>query len=219
MSATIDKVVSSQVHIGTLKSEAHPKTSQYWLDVVQGIVVFNPEMIAKQLDAAREKVQKYKKEGKDVLVVCEKKMYAPELETLASASGVHFLNYKAPAWFLTNFDTLKKRVSSMNGMVKFLDSEEYANLTKKEQLIHKRRLSKVQKVYRWVQNLQKKPELVIVVDAQMMKSFVDEVVKEKIDNILVATSNFSRRWAEDCLLMANIGSYKSIDFVLKYILS
>ena len=62
MSLGIDQIVGSQVHIGTLKSEAHPKTRKYWLDVVEGMVVFNPEIIGKQLENARAKIQKVKKE-------------------------------------------------------------------------------------------------------------------------------------------------------------
>jgi ribosomal protein S2 len=45
MSVTVKQIVDAQVHIGTLKSEAHPKTSKYRLDVVNNIVVLNPEMV------------------------------------------------------------------------------------------------------------------------------------------------------------------------------
>ncbi|OQB42684.1 MAG: 30S ribosomal protein S2 [candidate division CPR1 bacterium ADurb.Bin160] len=82
MSVTVKQIVDSQVHIGTLKSEAHPKTSNYRLDIVNNIVVLNPEMILGQLNKAKKKVQDVKKSGQEVLVVCEKKMYATEMKTL-----------------------------------------------------------------------------------------------------------------------------------------
>jgi len=82
MSVTVKQIVDSQVHIGTLKSEAHPKTSNYRLDIVNNMVVLNPEMILEQLNKAKKKVQEVKKSGQEVLVVCEKKMYATEMKTL-----------------------------------------------------------------------------------------------------------------------------------------
>ncbi|NOZ43739.1 MAG: 30S ribosomal protein S2 [bacterium] len=148
MSLSIDKIVDAQVHIGTLKSEAHPKTKPYRLDVVNDIVVLNPEVIIAQLEHAKKKIQKAKKDGKNVLVACEKKMYAEELEKIANQAGVTFLNRKIPAGFLTNFPTFQSRVASMNKMLEYLNSEEFAYLTKKEQLVHKRKLLKIERVYK-----------------------------------------------------------------------
>lgn len=107
MSVTVKQIVDAQVHIGTLKSEAHPKTRDFRVDIINNIVVLNPEMIAKQLDNAKKKVQDAKKEGREVLVVCEKKMYADEIRQLSEKHGVSFLSHKAPGGFVTNFDTFK----------------------------------------------------------------------------------------------------------------
>ena len=82
MSITAKEVVDAQLHIGTLKSEAHPKTSKYWIEVVNGVTVINPDSIVSQLEAARQKIQKAKAEGKEILVVSEKKMFADELEAM-----------------------------------------------------------------------------------------------------------------------------------------
>jgi small subunit ribosomal protein S2 len=147
MSVTVKEIVDAQVHIGTLKSEAHPKTRDFRVDVINNIVVLNPEMIAKQLDCAKKQVQEAKKLGKDVLVVCEKKMYADEVKALSEKHGVSFLSHKAPGGFITNFDTFKTRIGSMNKMTSFMETDSFESLTKKEQLIHKRKLARAKKVY------------------------------------------------------------------------
>jgi len=220
MSITAKDVVDAQLHIGTLKSEAHPKTGKYWLDVVNGVVVINPELIVQELQQAHEKVQKAKAAGKEVLVVSEKKMYADELEVLGAKYGINYLNYKVPSGFLTNFDTLKKRIESMNSMESFLDTDVYRSLTKKEQLVYNRKLQRVFKIYKGVKNLTKKPDLVIVVDGIMMDNFVSELEKQKdVDTILLCGTNFSRWWNKDNLIIANINSHKSLDYMLKAILS
>ena len=215
MSISANDVIEAQAHIGTLKSEAHPKTRGYRAGVVNNIVAINPESIVEQIENANKKIQQAKADGKEILVVSEKKMYADELEKLWEKYGVNYLNYKLPSGFFTNFETLKKRIESMNTMARFVDSEEYLSLTKKEQLVYKRKLARVLKIYKGVKNLSRKPELIIVLDAQMMDNFVNEIAKTAdIQNILIAGTNFSRRWAEDSIIIANIGSHKSVDFVL-----
>ena len=105
---TAQQVMDAQVHLWSLKNESHPKTSQYWAEVNNGLVVINPEIIANQINALHDKLAAAKKEGKEILVVCEKKMYAQDLEELSKKLWFAFLNYKIPGGFLTNFDTFKK---------------------------------------------------------------------------------------------------------------
>ncbi len=219
MSVTVKQIVDAQVHIGTLKSEAHPKTRDFRVDIVNNIVVLNPEMIAKQLDNAKKKVQEAKKEGREILVVCEKKMYADEIRKLSEKYGVSFLSHKAPGGFVTNFDTFKTRISSMNKMSSFMDGEAFESLTKKEQLIHKRKLDRAKRVYEWVKDLSAKPSLVVVVDGSMMENFIREVKsQDNIDSIVISSTNYNKYlWEND--IIANMLSYKSIDFVMNYILS
>jgi len=220
MSITVQQVTDAKAHIGTLKSEAHPKTNKYWTDVVNGIVIVNPEIIAGQLESARKKIQEAKSQWKDILIVCEKKMYADNLAKLWQEYGFNYLNYKVPSWFLTNFDTLRKRIESMNSMARFVETDDYHSLTKKEQLIYKRKLDRVHKIYKWVKDLSKRPDLVVVVDWGMMKNFINEIEKkDNIEGIIIAWTNFDRRWEDDNLIIWNIWSYRSIDFILKSILS
>ncbi len=141
-------IMAAQAHIGTLKNEAHPKTNKYWAEVVHNVVVIDPEAIAQQLEHARTKIQEAQTNGQEILIVCEKKMYADELSKLGEKYKFNYLNYKLPAGFLTNFDTLKKRIESMNTMARFVDTENYLALTKKEQLVYKRKLERVLKIYK-----------------------------------------------------------------------
>ncbi len=219
MSVTVKQIVDAQVHIGTLKSEAHPKTRDYRVDVINNIVVLNPEMIAAQLENAKKKIQDAKKNGKSVLLVCEKKMYADEIKKLGEKYDVSYLAHKAPGGFVTNFDTFKARIGSMNKMSEFIGTDAFESLTKKEQMIHKRKLARAQKVYEGVKSLSANPDLVIVVDGSMMENFIREVnAKENINTIVIASTNYNKYlWEND--IIANMLSYKSIDFVMNYILS
>ena len=220
MTITANDVIKAQAHIGPLKSEAHPKTNKYWSGVVNGVAVVDPDMLAQQLEQAQKKVQEAKKAGKEILIISEKKMIADELSTMGDTLGYCYLNYKFPSGFLTNFETFKKRIESMNTMARFVETDNYSALTKKEQLVYKRKLERVLKIYKGVKNLTKKPDLVIVIDGQMMDGLINEITKQTdMDNIIIAGTNFSRRWDEKDIIITNVGSHKSMDFVLKSILN
>ena len=142
-------------------------------------------MIAAQLENAKKKIQDAKKNGKSVLLVCEKKMYADEIKKLGEKYDVSYLAHKAPGGFVTNFDTFKARIGSMNKMSEFIDTEAFESLTKKEQMIHKRKLTRAKKVYEGVKSLSANPDLVIVVDGSTMENFIREVnAKENINTII-----------------------------------
>ncbi|USN56008.1 MAG: 30S ribosomal protein S2 [Candidatus Peribacteria bacterium] len=119
---------------------------------------------------------------------------------------------------MTNFDTLLSRTRSLNEMRLYVESESFKTLTKKEQHMRLRALKKIELVYKGVAKLRRKPDLVIVVDGELMGKFVDETEKLHIDAIVLASSNFSR-WCDKQLVMCNVNSKQSIDHVLNYIVS
>ncbi|HCY20703.1 TPA: hypothetical protein DIC40_02405 [Patescibacteria group bacterium] len=62
--------------------------------------------------------------------------------------------------------------------------------------------------------------MVVVLDGLMMENFVNEVEKQKeVESILICGTNFPRWWKEDSLIIANINSHKSVDYILTNILS
>ena len=61
---TTQQVIDAQVHLWSLKNESHPKTSQYWAEVTNGLVVINPEIIANQINALHDKLAEAKKRRK-----------------------------------------------------------------------------------------------------------------------------------------------------------
>lgn len=218
MAITQQEVVASHMHVGNLKKFASTKTRSFWLDMNQGLVIINPDKIASALDTAKEKFLQAKKDGKEVLVLCEKSLMADEIPALAKTQGFHYMNYKVPAGFLTNFDTLITRIAGMNQLESFIESEDFNKITKKEQLTMKRKLAKVQQVYAGVKTLKRKPDLVVVVDGKAMMKFVKELKKLDLDNIILAGTNFDTWRHDDKLVVLNVDAYQSVKQAIHYIL-
>lgn len=219
MSLTTEKVLDAKLHVWSLKKESSPKTGKYRQTVFNGVVVIDPDMIAERLENAKKRVQEARGDKKSILVICDKSMYVDELKALSAKENIHYLSEKVPPGFLTNFDTLMVRIKDLNKKLLFMDSEDFLKLTKKEQVSYKRSVKKVEKIYGWVKTLREKPDLVVVFDGSMMVSFLKEVKKEWVDNIVFCSTDFSQRWDEESVVVANMKSYKSIDFMMQYLFS
>lgn len=209
---------TAQLYIGHPKNVSNPKTRDYWLDVYNGVVVFDPQLVQAQLQEARDQIRKAKEAKKDILVLCEKDLYKEEIEALAQTHGFHYLNHKIPSGVLTNFDTLLFSIKHLQELRSYVKSESFTTLTKKEQNMKMRQLKKVEQVYKGVLNLRKKPDLVVVVDGQFMQKFLHEIQKIHAEAIVLASSNFDQ-WFSKYLVMCNVNSHQSIDYVMNYLFS
>ncbi len=208
-------IIDNKLFIGTLRKYANPKTRKYWADIYKDVVLINPEIIYNQLKTAAEKVKSYLKDWKEILVLHDKLLYKEQLEEICSSKWVHYFSYKVPSGVVTNFETLLQNIKKMNELRKFIESDDFQKLTKKERLVKMRQLRKMEYIYKWVKDLEKKPDLVIVIDWKYLEKFVHEIELTGIDNVVIANTDFNRWWSEDNLIMANTNSYESIDYILK----
>lgn len=219
--ASVDAVIENKLYVGTPKFMSNYKnTSKYWLGVKQGVVVLDPSKIAKKLDLIKQKIEDSIKAGKEVLVVFDKEFYREELERLAEKKGIFYLNNKVPGGVFTNFNTFKTRIDSMNKLRRFIESEQYEKLTKKEKLMKQRELKKLELIYKGVTNMKKVPSTVVVVDGKYHSKVIDELSNIKgSETIVLANTDFDKWMNDDSVLFVNTASNKSVDYVLKYLLS
>jgi len=208
------KLIDSLVVLGHPKNKSNPKTRDSRLWVYDRVVVFDPEIIVKQLEIARKMVVNATWAGKNILIICEKMFYKDSIESLSKDCSFHYLNHKVPSGVLTNFDTLLSRIKSLKALRAYVEWDFFSTLTKKEQSMKKRELLKIEKVYKWVSELKKKPDLVIIVDGQMMHKFVLEVEKMDTPAIVLASSNFDKILEDSCVVTCNTNSFKSLDILM-----
>lgn len=214
---TTQAIIDAKAFVGHPKNQSNPKTREYRLGVHEGVVIFNPEVIQTQVATAKKTFQEMKKQNKEILIICEKELFKDQVAVLAEKAGIHYLNHKVPAGVLTNFDTLLLRIRNLQEMRSFVGSESFKTLTKKEQSMKTRALKKVEQVYKGVVNLRKRPELVIIVDGQLMSKFVDEVEELGLQNIILASSNY-KRWSGSHVVPCNTNSVTSLTCILEEIL-
>ena len=63
-------------------------------------------------------------------------------------------------------------------------------------------------------------DIVVVIDGTMLGNFLDETKKvQKLETVVLASTDFPRYRPEDEIVMTNVASHTSIDFVVKNLLS
>jgi small subunit ribosomal protein S2 len=215
----VKDLVDNKAYIGTPKSYYFPKVTDFAiLGEKNKQIIINPELIAKSLENAKSKIQEAKKEWKDIVIILDKEAFRDEVEELAKEAGLSFLSNKVPAWIFTNFETFSKRIHSMNKLRKFIESPAFSKLTKKEQLMKKRELEKLESIYHGLTNLSKLPDLVIVVDAEYNEEVIKELEKVNIPYIAIANTDLSRWLKTENLVVMNTNSYEAVTYVLNYLL-
>ena len=217
--ALVDGLIANKAYIWTTRSKFFPKiTEKTTLWVVNKEIVIDPDTIADSLLSAKDKIKKVKEAWKNILLVLDKEVFRDDVEEVCNASNIMFLNNKVPSWLFTNFSTFSKSIAAMNNLRKLISSDKFSKLTKKEQLITKRNLSKFELVYKGVTNLRKVPDLVIVVDAEYNTWVIKELEKANINYIAIANTDLSRWLSTDDLIVANTNSYESVMYILNYLL-
>lgn len=215
----VSDLVKSKVFIWTTRSRYFPKVTDSFIEWTKNWqLILKPEKVADSLIAAREKILNAKSNNDNILVVLDKEIFRDDVEKICVESKMLFLNNKIPSWIFTNFDTFSKRIYSMNKLKSFITSASFARLTKKEQLMKKRELDKLEIVYKWVTWLSKLPKLVVVFDAEYNLWVIKELEKIKIDYIAVANTDLSKWLSTESLVVANTNSYESMNYLLNYLL-
>ena len=217
MSHLADLLAENNVLFWTIKKHAHPKTNRYRSWEENDMIVLDGEKVAEEVESAKNLIAEYQKNNKTILLVCEKQVMLSEVEDIVAKTGIHYFYTGTPSGIMTNFETLQHTIKVMNKLESFVVSEDFGTLTKKEQLMKKRQLTKVQKIYKWVKNLKTKPDLVVLVEGKMLSKFVDEVEKIHAKSIVLANTDFDRYFDDQNLIIMNTKSKQSLTFVMNYI--
>lgn len=210
-------LIANKVLFGTIKKHAHPKTSRFRRGEENDMIILDATKVAEEIEKAKDLIADFRKANKSILLVCEKNVVLADIEQIVKETGISYFYTGTPSGILTNFNTLQNTIRSMNKLEQFVASEDFNTLTKKEQLMKKRQLTKIQKIYKWVKNLNTKPDIVILVEGKMLSKFVDEVEKINAKSIVLANTDFDRFFDDQNLIVMNTKSKPSLVFVMRYL--
>jgi small subunit ribosomal protein S2 len=210
--ATLESLLNAGVHFGHQTQRWNPAMRQYIYTSREGIHIIDLVKTIEKLNEAIEAVYTYASRG-EVLFVGTKTQAKDLVKEAAVKSKSHFVTNRWPGGLLTNYMVTRKSIKKMNDLIKGFH-EGIENRTKKELMVMKKDLERLELLYGGVKMFNKRPAAVIVVDPKKSRIAVREANRMGIPVIAIVDTNSSPEMV-DHVIPANDDALHSLELVIK----
>ena len=186
---TIRQLLDSGVHFGHQTRRWNPKVKRFILTERSGIHIIDLQQSLAFIDKAYDFVKDTVADGGTVLFVGTKKQAQESIAEQATRVGQPYVNERWLGGLLTNFQTVSKRLGRMKELEEVDYEDTTQGYTKKELLMKKRELTKLQKSLGGIRSLTKTPSAMWVIDPLREHLAIDEAKKLGIPVVGILDSN------------------------------
>ena len=186
---TIRQLLDAGVHFGHQTRRWNPKVKRFILTERSGIHIIDLQQSLAYIDKAYDFVKETVAHGGTILFVGTKKQAQESVAEQATRVGQPYVNERWLGGLLTNFQTVSKRLGRMKELEEIDYEDTTQGYTKKELLLKKRELTKLQKSLGGIRSLQKAPSALWVIDPIREHLAIDEAKKLGIPVVGILDSN------------------------------
>ena len=186
---TIRELLDSGVHFGHQTRRWNPKVKRFILTERSGIHIIDLQQSLGYIDQAYAFLKETVAAGGTVLFVGTKKQAQEAISEQATRVGQPYVNERWLGGLLTNFQTVSKRLGRMKELEEVDYEDTTQGYTKKELLMKKRELTKLQKSLGGIRTLTKAPNAIWVIDPLREHLAIDEAKKLRIPIVGILDSN------------------------------
>lgn len=207
------RLLVAGLHFGHKTAKWNPKMKPYLFGEKNGIHIFDLEKTAEHLEKAMKFLEKSASERKTILLVSTKQQTLESLPDLALALNCPYVTVKWFGGLLTNWKTTKERIRQLRELKKERDETAFSRYLKKERT---QKLKQIEKLESWlagIESLDKKPDVIFVLDTIRDKLAVREAKKCGIPIVAVCDSNADPSLI-DFPIPANDDAVKAIQLIL-----
>lgn len=206
------------LHIGNKTNFWNPRMKRYIYWNSNWVHIFNLVKTTDKIEEVKERLAELTKSGKKVLFVATKIQWRDAYQKLATETGSYYVSEKWIPGLLTNFKTIKARISTYLRILKEQEMGEFETFTKKEKAAKLLELDKLDRAYGWLKEMKRLPDVIFVVDGV----YEDQAIKEAntlwIECIAILNSNWDDLVVSNCI-PANTNSPKSLAYIANAIKS
>ena len=161
---SITSLLDAGSHFGHQTRRWNPKMKPYIFGSRGDIYIIDLKQTLVGLDQAYTFVSELAKKGGTVLFVGTKKQAQEAVADAANRCGMPYVNARWLGGMLTNFVTIRSRVTRMEELEAMEADGRMAVLPKKEQILLRKELSKLQTNLNGIRNMKRTPDAVFVID-------------------------------------------------------
>ena len=211
---TFEELLDAGCHFGHLKRKWNPNMAPYIFMERNGIHIIDLYKTQAKVDEAAAALCQLAKSGKRVLFVATKKQAKDVVAELAQKVNMPYVTERWPGGMLTNFATIRKAVKKLvSSLDKMMQSDAYKSLSKREKLQIEREREKLEKNLGSIQDLNRLPSALFVVDIMKEHIAVAEAHKLNIPTFAIVDTNTNPNLI-DFPIPANDDASKSIALIV-----
>ncbi|HEX2718143.1 MAG TPA: 30S ribosomal protein S2 [Gemmatimonadaceae bacterium] len=189
-SLSLEQLLAAGVHFGHQTRRWNPKMRQFIFAERNGIHIIDLQKTLRQIELAQKLVREVVLRGENVLFVCTKRQLAGIVRQEAERCGAMYVTERWLGGLLTNFNTVKKQLRRMKELeAGSEEGGEFANYTKKEQLMMSRERDKLMKYFSGIRNMSRLPGLIFIIDSKKERIAVTEGNKLNIPIAAIVDTN------------------------------
>jgi small subunit ribosomal protein S2 len=217
MNTTPKDLLDAGVHFGHQLRRWNPKSKPYVYDNRNGISIIDLEKTHELLEKAYAKIEEVISSGKDVLFIGTKKQAQEIMREAATSCQMPFCVNRWMGGGLTNFATIKSSLAKYRKFLKMDLDGELEKLPGKEEAAIRRQMSRMNRNFEGMLEVNDMPAAVFVVDTKNEEIAVAEANRLGIPVIGLVDTN-SDPTVLDYPIPGNDDAVKSIRIIVETIL-
>ena len=186
---SMKQLLEAGVHFGHQTRRWNPKMAEYIFTERNGIYIIDLQKTVKKLNEAYMFVRDIASEGGDILFVGTKKQAQDAVKEEAIRCEMPYVNARWLGGMLTNFRTIRRRIDRLNQLRKMEEDGTFDLLPKKEVIKLRLEIEKLEKFLGGIQNMNKIPSAMFIVDPRKERIAVLEAKKLGIPIVAIVDTN------------------------------
>jgi small subunit ribosomal protein S2 len=211
-----EELLKAGVHFGHMRKKWNPKMRPYIFMERKGIHIIDLNRTVECLETAGEAIRNMARSGKKIMYVATKKQARDIVANSAQSVNMPYVTDRWLGGMMTNFATVRRSVKKMQNIERMLSDGSFSNITKKERLTLGRERDKIKKVLGGVEELNRLPGALFIVDIVHEHLAVAEASKLGIPTFGIVDTN-SNPGLVDYPIPANDDSSRSIELITNYL--
>jgi len=188
---TMRQMLEAGVHFGHQTRFWNPKMAPYIFGHRNKIHIVNLEKTVVMFNDALNEIRKIAAKKGTILFVATKRQAREIIREEAIRAGSPFVDHRWLGGMLTNFKTVQTSIKRLKELEAMIEDGSIDKLSKKEGLMFRRELEKLDRSLGGIKDLQGLPSAIFVIDVGYQKGAVTEAQKLGIPVIGVVDTNHS----------------------------
>ena len=212
-SITFEQLLKAGAHFGHQPRKWNPAMAPYIFMERNNTHIIDLHKTVAKIEESTEIIRNMARNGKKILFVATKKQVKEPVEELAKSVGMPYVVERWPGGMLTNFPTIRKAVEKMVQIDKMKEDGTYSNLSKREKLQVERQRAKLEKTLGSIQDMNRLPSALFVVDIIKEHIAVREATRLGIPVFAIVDTNADPKLV-DYVIPANDDSRETVELIM-----